>query len=391
MQRFYHTCDVELKKRAAMITLAKNIQHLVDFIVAKARSHNEEEIFKLNHYVWIALLMLPVAIGSGAYNVYVNNYALAFLIILFSGHMLGSLFLIPTIQKTYLLYHGANLLYTFLILYMVFHADAENSRILWAYIYPVGIIFLFGHRLGFLWSCLLLGMIIGLFLFVPEIHTVYNIPFQVRFGISYLVVAVISSWVEYHGSRSHQALLLEQKLLNEEIERRKILEKELQRLAQTDPLTSLYNRGFFLESAEKELKRAKRYNTPIGFAILDIDHFKNINDTFGHPVGDSVLQVLAKHCLNSLRETDLVGRLGGEEFAFLLLHVNEEQARAKMEKLKEELSQLNVAYNGDSTLNFTVSIGLAMLSEHIKSLDELYIHADKKLYAAKDAGRNCVR
>lgn len=374
-----------------MITLAKNIQHLVDFIVAKARSHNDEEMFRLNHYVWIALLMLPVAIGSGAYNIYINNDALAFLVILFSGHMVGSLFLIPTIQKTYLLYHGANLLYTFLICFMVFHADTENSRILWAYIYPVGIIFLFGHRIGFLWSCILLGIIIGLFLFVPEIHTIYSIPFQVRFSISYLVVAFISSWVEYHGSRSHHALLVEQQLLNEEIERRKILEKELQKVAQTDPMTSLYNRGFFLKLAEKEIKRAKRYNTSVCFAILDIDYFKNINDTFGHPVGDAVIQTLAKQCLDSLRETDLVGRLGGEEFAFLLLHVNEEQARAKMEKLREELSHLSVSYDGVTTLHFTVSIGLAMLLECTKDLDELYIKADEKLYVAKNAGRNCVR
>lgn len=374
-----------------MLTLAKKIQHFVDLIVAKSLSHNEEEMFRLNHYVWIALLMLPVALCSGAYNAYINNYALAFLIILFSGHMVGSLFLIPTIQKTYLLYHGANLLYAFLILFMVFHADSENSRILWAYIYPIGIIFLFGHRLGFLWSCLLLGMIIGLFLVVPEIHTIYSIPFQVRFGISYLVVAIISSWVEYHGSRSHQALLLEQKLLNEEIEQRKILEHELKRLAQTDPLTSLYNRGYFLESAEKELKRAQRYNTSICLAILDIDHFKNINDTYGHPVGDVVLQAIAKHCLVNLRETDLVARLGGEEFAFLLLHVNEDEARAKMENLRQEMSELKVPYDGGKTLSVTVSIGLALLSSQTKRFDELYIQADEKLYQAKDAGRNCVR
>lgn len=374
-----------------MLTLAKKIQHLVDLIVAKSLSQNEEEIFRLNHYVWIALLMLPVALCSGAYNAYINNYALAFLIILFSGHMVGSLFLIPTIQKTYLLYHGANLLYAFLILYMVFHADTENSRILWAYIYPIGIIFLFGHRLGFLWSCLLLGMIIGLFLVVPEIHTIYSIPFQVRFGISYLVVAIISSWVEYHGSRSHQALLLEQKLLNEEIERRKILEKELQRLAKTDPLTSLYNRGYFFESAEKELNRTQRYNTSICLAILDIDHFKRINDTYGHPVGDVVLQAIAKHCLLNVRETDLVARLGGEEFAFLLLHVNADEARIKMDTLRREISEIKVPYDGGKTLSVTVSIGLALYTPSIKQFDELYIQADEKLYEAKNAGRNCVR
>ncbi len=374
-----------------MIILAKKIQELVDLIVAKALTHNEEEIFRLNHYVWIALLMLPVAICSGAYNIYIHNYTLAILIVLFSGHMIGSLFLIPTIEKTYLLYNGANLLYSFLILYIVFHADSENSRILWAYIYPVGIIFLFGHRLGFLWSCLLLVMIIGLFLFVPEIHMIYSIPFQVRFGISYLVVAIISSWVEYHGARSHQALLLEQKLLNEEIERRKILEKELKRLAQTDTLTSLFNRGYFLASAEKELKRAQRYNTSICLAILDIDHFKQINDTFGHPVGDNVLQVIAQHCLLKVRGTDIVARLGGEEFAFLLLHVNADEAKAKMETLRREISEIKVPYDGEKTLSITVSIGLALNTPATKHFDELYIQADEKLYEAKDSGRNCVR
>ena len=374
-----------------MLALAKKIQHLVDIIVAKSPSQNDEEIFRLNHYVWIALLMLPVALCSGAYNIYINNNTLAFLIILFSGHMVGSLFLIPTIQKTYLLYHTANLLYAFLMLFMVFHADSENSRILWAYIYPVGIIFLFGHRLGFLWSCFLLGMMIALFMFVPEIHTIYSIPFQVRFGISYLVVAIISSWVEYHGARSHQALLLEQTLLNEEIQRRIILEKELQRLAQTDPLTSLYNRGYFFEYAEKELKRAQRYNTSICLAILDIDHFKNINDTFGHPVGDVVLQAIAKHCPVHLRTSDIVARLGGEEFAFLLLHVTEDEARAKMETLRQEMSELKVPYDNGKLLSVTVSIGLALFTPQIKRFDDLYIQADEKLYEAKDAGRNCVR
>jgi len=373
-----------------MIILAKKIQHLVDLIVAKALTLNEDEIFRLNHYVWIALLMLPVAVCSGAYNIYIHNYTLAILIILFSGHMVGSLFLIPTIEKTYLLYHGANILYSFLILYIVFHADLDNSRILWAYIYPVGIIFLLGHRLGFLWSCLLLGMIVVLFLVVPEIHTIYSIPFQVRFGISYLVVAIISSWVEYHGARSHQALLLEQTLLNKEIERRKILEHELKRLAQTDTLTALYNRGYFIESAEKELKRAQRYNTSLCLAILDIDHFKHINDTFGHPIGDIVLQSIAKHCLLTIRGTDLVARLGGEEFAFLLLHVNEDEARAKMEKLRQEISELSVPYDGGKTLSVTVSIGLAMFTPQIKRFDELYIQTDEKLYQAKNAGRNRV-
>lgn len=103
------------------------------------------------------------------------------------------------------------------------------------------------------------------------------------------------------------------------------------------------------------------------------------------------LQSIAKHCLLTIRGTDLVARLGGEEFAFLLLHVNADEARAKMEKLRQEISELNVPYDGRKTLSVTVCIGLAMFTPQVKRFDELYIQADEKLYQAKNAGRNCVR
>ena len=132
-------------------------------------------------------------------------------------------------------------------------------------------------------------MIIGLFLFVPNIHSLYQTPFQVRFCISYMIVTMISIWIEYHRSRfeeestqTHEALCFEQILLKEEIDRRKVLECELQYLAQTDPLTKLYNRGHFLNEAEKELQRSLRYGKSLCLAVLDIDHFKHINDTFEH-------------------------------------------------------------------------------------------------------------
>jgi len=382
-----------------MITLAKNIQYFVDIIVSKSLCQDKTELSRLNHYVWITLLMAPVALGTSAYNAYIHNFTLSFLVILFSTHLIGSLVFIPKRKETFLIYHISNLLYAFLILYMIFNAtDTDNSRILWAYVYPIGTIFLFGNRLGFLYSCFLLGMIIVLFGIVPEIHTTYSTPFQVRFSVTYMTVAFISSWVEYHRSRyqkesmkSHKALFLEQMNLKEEIEQRIELEKELQYLAQTDTLTGLHNRRYFLEVAEQEFTRAVRYNGSICFAVLDVDQFKSINDTLGHPIGDAVLKTLAKHCLKSLRETDIMARIGGEEFAFLLLHVNEEQARAKMETLRKELSSLEIPYDEGKILNFTVSIGLAMCTPEIKRLDELYIKADAKLYEAKDAGRNCVR
>jgi len=380
-----------------MLLFAKHIQQTVDLIVAKSPVHNKDQLARLNHYVWVTLMILPLAIGLGLYNSFKHEFIIAGGVTFFSFYLLGTLFLIHKTDKTYLFYHPANLILISLLGYIIY-ADTEQSRILWAYCYPIGIIFLFGNRLGFIWSFFFLMMVIGLFLFAPDIQTIYHIPFQVRFCISYMMVTTISSWIEYHRSRfqeestqTHEALCFEQILLKEEIDRRKVLEEELQYLAQTDTLTGLHNRGYFLKKAEKELQRALRYDESICFAILDIDHFKTINDTFGHPAGDAVLQAIGNALSHAFRETDIVGRLGGEEFAFLLLHVSQEEARKKLETLCREMSQLAVPLKNGKSLNFTVSIGLSMLTPQIKRFDELYIQADEKLYEAKDAGRNCVR
>lgn len=382
-----------------MLTLAKKIQHLVDLIVIKSPSHDEEELARLNHYVWVSFMMLPITFITGVYNASIHNYLLAFIVTFFSAYLVSSLFLISKTKETYLLYHGANLIFTFLMIYMVYHSNQDISRILWVYTYPLGTIFLFGNRVGFLWSCFLLLVIVLIFLFVPHIQHVYTLAFEVRFCVSYLSIAFITSWIEYHRYRyqqeskqTHQALFLEQVLLKEEIQRRILLEEELQQLAQTDTLTGLHNRRYFLERAEQELLRARRYNFAISFALLDIDYFKHINDTLGHPAGDAVLRALGQYCLGAMRETDIIGRLGGEELAFLLLHTNEEQARQKMDRLRVALSQLDIVYTKNAEpLRITASIGIASLTPDIQTFEELYLLVDKKLYEAKNAGRNCIR
>lgn len=380
-----------------MITLAKKMQYFVDLIVVKSPSKDDEELVRLNHYVWTTLLILPIAFVTSAYNAHIHNYVLAFIITFFSVYLLITLFLIPKTKETYLLYHGANLIFTFLLIYMVYYSDVDFSRILWVYTYPLSTIFLFGNRVGFLWSCFLLGVIISIFLLLPQSHALYSLPFQIRFVVSYLAIAFITSWIEYHRSRfqhesiqTHQTLFVEQIHLKEEIERRKVLEEELKYLAQTDTLTGLYNRRYFLERAEQEIARAKRYNFSICFALLDIDYFKQINDTLGHPAGDYVLEKLGMYCHKYLRDTDILGRLGGEEFALLLLHVNEEEARDKMERLRQDIHALEISYE-QTNLRLSVSIGIAMLKKETQNFDELYLLADKKLYEAKTEGRNCVR
>ena len=381
-----------------MMTFIVKMQHIVDRIVTTSPCTNKEDLARLNHYVWITFLMTPLALGASFYNYYIQNTVLSISLMLFCVYLIGSLYIIPNTHKVYQIYYTAVIAFSILFLYLVYHIDEDRSLILWLFTYPLGVIFLLGSRVGFILSMALLGLTILQFIFFPHIHETYTVPFQVRFSITYVAISLIASWIEYHRSRYEQeslqtqeALLKEQENLKKEIQRRVILEEELKKLAQTDTLTSLFNRRHFLALAQQEIIKAVRYEHSLCFAVLDIDFFKRINDTLGHPVGDIVVSTLARHLQHSIRQSDIVARIGGEEFAFLLLHVNEEQARAKMERLCKEISECIIKYGSDKTLSVTVSIGIAMLQAPIQTLDELYMRADQKLYEAKKAGRNCVR
>jgi diguanylate cyclase (GGDEF)-like protein len=381
-----------------MMTFIVKMQHIVDRIVTTSPCTNKEDLARLNHYVWITFLMTPLALGASFYNYYIQNTVLSISMMLFCVYLIGSLYIIPNTHKVYQIYYTAVIAFSILFLYLVYHIDEDHSLILWLFTYPLGVIFLLGSRVGFILSMALLGLTILQFIVFSHIHENYTIPFQVRFSITYVAISLIASWIEYHRSRYEQeslqtqeALLKEQENLKKEIQRRVILEEELKKLAQTDTLTSLFNRRHFLALAQQEIIKAVRYEHSLCFAVLDIDFFKRINDTLGHPVGDIVVSTLARHLQHSIRQSDIVARIGGEEFAFLLLHVNEEQARAKMERLCKEISECIIKYGSDKTLSVTVSIGIAMLQAPIQTLDELYMRADQKLYEAKKAGRNCVR
>ena len=172
---------------------------------------------------------------------------------------------------------------------------------------------------------------------------------------------------------------------------RKKLERLLEEQAHTDSLTGLNNRRHFYELAERELSRSRRFGPPLSLLMLDIDHFKQFNDRYGHDAGDLVLTTMAKGCLSTLRDIDIVGRLGGEEFAVLLPGIDGRSAQEVAERLRVALSGFEVEYGATEKLNFTVSIGTSTLADHSDSIDAMIKRADNALYSAKTAGRNCVR
>lgn len=178
--------------------------------------------------------------------------------------------------------------------------------------------------------------------------------------------------------------------LSHEVAIRRELEEELRRQATTDSLTGLFNRRHYHGLIGREIARSRRSGTPLSFCVLDIDHFKRVNDSYGHGAGDEVLRFLADLCRETARDTDILGRLGGEEFVIALPDTALGEALTFADRLRTRLEQATiVTENGDVRL--TVTIGVAQLSEQDASLQDLVRRADEALYAGKQAGRNQVR
>jgi diguanylate cyclase (GGDEF)-like protein/PAS domain S-box-containing protein len=175
----------------------------------------------------------------------------------------------------------------------------------------------------------------------------------------------------------------------EDITEKKQMETELHRLATTDVLTQSSNRRHFFEGAHREFEQARQQGKPLAFLLLDIDDFKVINDTYGHPEGDKVLQRIAESGRAALRRGDLFGRIGGEEFAAVFPGCAPDMAMQVAERLEREIQQLSFSHD-NRTFGITVSQGLTSLTPEDESLDSLFARADAAMYQAKRQGKNRI-
>ena len=164
---------------------------------------------------------------------------------------------------------------------------------------------------------------------------------------------------------------------------------ELAVLSQTDGLTKLFNRTHWQNCLQKEFKRWTRSHNASCLVMLDIDHFKNVNDTYGHMVGDEVIRNLSQLIKDLARETDISGRYGGEEFTILLADTPIENAQVFAERLRQKVEESSVLYN-DIEIQYTISIGVAEVDGSIKTYETWIECADAALYRSKEGGRNCV-
>jgi diguanylate cyclase (GGDEF)-like protein/PAS domain S-box-containing protein len=194
-------------------------------------------------------------------------------------------------------------------------------------------------------------------------------------------VEITARFIEWQGQSVHIAAI-------RDFTERHHAEKELERLAITDSLTGLFNRGHFFTEAEKTFARSQKPQSELCVLMMDIDHFKIVNDTFGHDVGDEVLRQVTRRIQDNLRPTDLLARYGGEEFIALLVRTPHQDVSQIADRLVRSIHDQPVNVTG-ADIFVTISMGVAMHSEDIADLNELLTRADKSMYLAKQAGRNC--
>lgn len=209
-------------------------------------------------------------------------------------------------------------------------------------------------------------------------------------GETYWEAVSISPITDPNGIVTHFVAVSEDITLRKEDEEKiKRLNTGLEQMAMTDYLTSLYNRRYFMQRGTEEFKRSWRNNQPLALLMLDIDHFKKVNDNHGHDAGDMALQQIAAALKSNMRETDILGRMGGEEFAVLLPNTLSNEAALLAERLRQSVEHLSFEVPSAS-LSVTISIGVVMISGEMSGIDDVLKNADAAMYKAKRYGGNRV-
>jgi len=262
----------------------------------------------------------------------------------------------------------------FMMLYLIMGGGYANTGALWSYPAIIIIVLMLGFSRS-LWVIILLVLSSAFILQINPRHIdTYTDSFQIRFLASLTVTALIALIYEYQRDQAERKIVK----INEKL-------KETSRL---DPLTNLLNRRAIEAALDKLHAEFNRHQTPFSVIILDIDHFKSINDTYGHTIGDKVLITLANFLTENTRTDDLVARWGGEEFLIILPNTELHDAEFTANKLRYNLKLIDTDKLGTDKL-ITASFGVATIQHH-QSLEELIKLSDNNLYEAKAQGRDRV-
>lgn len=336
-----------------------------------------EEIHQIQVVSLFALVGFSITAIMGIKALFNSSYILA-AVLLFASFIYFIGFY--TFKKHNNLQLSSNIiLYSLYLLmfYLVLIGGVSNTGPLWIYIVAPVSLFLHGLKRGLIDLALFLLVISALmflnFDFIDQ--AVYTTEFKLRIIYSFLTITFLSALYEYSRDTSYKAALK--------------LSQEYEYLANFDPLTSLSNRRNALIVLQQEQARLTRNKESLSVILCDVDHFKKINDEYGHNVGDIVLVELAKIFTEILREQDCVSRWGGEEFLFILPQTTAKNANIIAQKILTYLQRHTIACDGHN-IDVRVSMGISEF-EKSQSIDDVINSADKYLYQAKDAGRNQIQ
>ena len=262
-----------------------------------------------------------------------------------------------------------------LMLQLLVSGGYENTALYWMYPFPLVFFALLNYKIGLIFN-LILWFFLTFLLFNPEILVAqYRDTELTRFSASLLITILIGFLSEYYRFRSHKEL--------------SDINVEKQHQANTDSLTGLPNRRFIESCYIKHLQEQKSTQMPLTLVMVDIDHFKIVNDTYGHDIGDEVLCFIAHQLKTKLRKSDVAIRVGGEEFLLLIPQTTLENSIKIANKIRL-LIEKNTFHQDKIHINITASFGISICEDETKLNDSIK-QADLLLYKAKEAGRNCIK
>jgi len=262
-----------------------------------------------------------------------------------------------------------------LMLQLLISGGYENTALYWMYPFPLVFFALLNYKIGLV-ANLILWFFLTFLLYNPDLLVAqYRDTELARFSASLLITILIGFLSEYYRFRSHKEL--------------SDINAEKQHQANTDSLTGLPNRRFIESCYIKHLHEQKNNKMPLTLVMVDIDHFKNVNDTYGHDIGDEVLCFIAHQLKKNLRQSDVAVRVGGEEFLLLIPQTTLENSIKVANKIRTLIDR-NTFRQGNVSINITASFGLSICNE-LTDLNTAIKQADQQLYKAKESGRNCIR
>ncbi len=262
-----------------------------------------------------------------------------------------------------------------LMIYLVYSGGKDNTGPLWIFMVSPVALFFGGLKKG-LFSISLFVVIISVIMFFPNeqlLATSYSIEFKTRLLYSFLTITFLSAFYEHSRQQSFDFM---QEMSN-----------KYEQMAKLDPLTQLSNRRDAMDKLHYELRRVERNSTPLAIILCDVDHFKLVNDNYGHDAGDKTLVLLSKLFQETLRKQDIVARWGGEEFLFVLPQTTSLQAQIVANKIRDKIKSTAIEHEG-AIFEITVSMGISEITHNKSDIENAIAKADENLYKAKSNGRD---